>query len=155
MSDDNNMHDDPLNRLKDAATPDPRAEARQRALAAGMAAFDAARKESRVTPQGNPWGQRLTSIITSWKGKSIMDLRLPIGTAAIALIVLPLGYQLYSSTSMTPADVPVTQQVVIDQTPVADQPVTAHPGSLNDRQAGVGFVSGGPWGRWVRLRGRG
>ncbi|WP_245892927.1 vWA domain-containing protein [Devosia naphthalenivorans] len=30
-----------------------------------------------------------------------MDMRLPIGTAAIALLVLPLGYQLYTTTSMT------------------------------------------------------
>ena len=41
MSDDN-MHDDPLKRLKGASAPDPRAEAKQRALAAGMAAFEAA-----------------------------------------------------------------------------------------------------------------
>ena len=121
MSDDN-MHDDPLNRLKDAAKPDPRAEARRRALAAGMAAFEAARKESQVTPQGNSWAQRLTSIITSWKGKSIMDLRLPIGTAAIALIVLPLGYQLYSSTSMTPAEALVQRPALVE--PVSEQAKT-------------------------------
>ena len=39
-----------------------------------------------------------------------MDMRLPIGTAAIALLVLPLGYQLYNSTALTPAaNVPVTR----------------------------------------------
>ncbi|MEO8685831.1 MAG: von Willebrand factor type A domain-containing protein [Devosia sp.] len=36
-----------------------------------------------------------------------MDMRLPIGTAAIALLLLPLGYQLYNSTSMSPADRPL------------------------------------------------
>ncbi|UJW87713.1 von Willebrand factor type A domain-containing protein [Devosia sp. SL43] len=118
---------DPFDQLKGAQAPDPRAEARKRAMAAGMAAFEAAKnieaKKSSPTTQGNNWGQRLTSIITSLKGKSIMDMRLPIGTAAVALLILPLGYQLYTSTSMTPADVPVTRPVVIDQTPVANDPV--------------------------------
>ncbi len=113
---------DPFEQLKGARAPDPRAEAKKRALAAGMAAFEAAQKKSSPTTQGTAWGQRLTSIITSWKGKSIMDMRLPIGTAAIALLVLPLGYQLYSTTSMTPADVPVTQEVIVEPPPV-DQPV--------------------------------
>ena len=122
MSDDNNMHDDPLNGLKNANTPDPRADAKQRALAAGMAAFEAAQKKTQTTPQGNPWGQRLTSIIASLKGIKIMDLRLPIGTAVIALIALPLGYQLYSSTSMTPAEVAVQRPAIV--TPVKEQAKT-------------------------------
>lgn len=118
MSDDD-MHDDPLNRLGKANAPNPRAEAKQRALAAGRAAFEAAQKKTAAPAQGNDWGQRLTSIISSWKGKSIMDMRLPIGTAAIALLVLPLGYQLYTTTSMTPADLAVQQPVIV-QPPVAE-----------------------------------
>lgn len=114
MSDD--MHD-PFEQLKSAATPDPRAEARKRALAAGMAAFEAAQEKSSPATQGSSWGQRLTSIITSLKGKSIMDMRLPLGTAVIALLVLPLGYQLYSTTSMTPADVAVRQQPAAEPVP--------------------------------------
>ncbi|WP_332700014.1 vWA domain-containing protein [Devosia sp.] len=114
MSDD--MHD-PFEQLKGAKAPDPRAEARKRALAAGMAAFEAAQEKSSPATQGSSWGQRLMSIITSWKGKSIMDMRLPIGTAAIALLVLPLGYQLYTTTSMTPADVVVRQQTAVDKAP--------------------------------------
>ena len=113
MSDDD-MHDDPLSRLKGTAAPDPRAEAKQRALAAGMAAFAAAQEKTGTVPQGNQWGQRLTSIIRSWKGKSIMDMRLPIGTAAIALLILPLGYQLYTTTSMTPADAALQQPVLVE-----------------------------------------
>ena len=114
MSDD--MHD-PFDRLKGAAPPAPRDEARKRALASGMAAFEAAQKTTTAT-KGNSWGQRLTSIITSWKGKSIMDLRLPIGTAAVALLLLPLGYQLYSTTSMTvPTEAPVQQPVVVAPPP--------------------------------------
>ena len=121
MSNDD-MHD-PFEQLKGAQAPDPRAEAKKRALAAGRAAFEAAKnsetKKSSPTTQGSSWGQRLTSIITSWKGKSIMDMRLPIGTAAIALLVLPLGYQLYSTTSMTPADAVPPRPVIVDQ-PVAE-----------------------------------
>ena len=150
MSDD--MHD-PFEKLKGAAAPDPRAEAKKRALAAGMAAFEAAQKKTHVTPQGNNWGQRLTSIITSWKGKSIMDMRLPIGTAAIALLVLPLGYQLYSTTSMTPADVSLQRPTIVAQPPaevavtdersetpavaptVAPQPQTVAPGRDQDAAA--------------------
>jgi Ca-activated chloride channel family protein len=122
------MHD-PFEQLKGATAPDPRAEAKKRAIAAGMAAFEAAKnseiKKTSAAPQGSSWGQRLTSIITSWKGKSIMDMRLPIGTAAIALLLLPLGYQLYSTTSMTPADAVPPRPVIVDQPPVeqpADQP---------------------------------
>ena len=114
----NDMHDDPLNRLKGAGVPDPRAAAKQRALAAGMAAFEATRKKSSPATQGNHWGQRLTSIITSWKGKTIMDMRLPIGTAAVALLLLPLGYQLYSTTSMTPADTAKQQPAMVEAPPV-------------------------------------
>ncbi|WP_342780126.1 YfbK domain-containing protein [Devosia ginsengisoli] len=47
-----------------------------------------------------------------------MDMRLPIGTAAIALLILPLGYQLYSTTSMTaPTGVAVQQPVVVEPPP--------------------------------------
>ena len=130
MSNDD-MHD-PFEQLKGAQAPDPRAEAKKRALASGMAAFEASQKKTAPATQGNHWGQRLTSIITSLKGKSIMDMRLPIGTAAIALLVLPLGYQLYTTTSMTPADAVPPRTVIVDQKPVeiaraeekAEQPVS-------------------------------
>ncbi|HTO28274.1 MAG TPA: VWA domain-containing protein, partial [Devosia sp.] len=51
-----------------------------------------------------------------------MDMRLPIGTAAIALLVLPLGYQLYSTTSMTPADAVPPRPVISVEQPPVDQP---------------------------------
>jgi Ca-activated chloride channel family protein len=129
MSDD--MHDDPFNKLKGATAPDPRAEARKRALAAGMAAFEAAKieveKKSVVAPQGNIWGQRLTSIITSLKGKSIMDMRIPIGTAAFALLILPLGYQLYTTTSMTPTHTPAVSTRPAPVEPVAVEAAPTRP----------------------------
>ena len=112
MSDD--MHD-PFDRLKGATAPAPSEAAKKRALAAGVAAFAAAQEKTATATKGKSWGQRLTSIITSSKGKTIMDMRLPIGTAAIALLILPLGYQLYSTTSMTaPTGVAVQQPVVVE-----------------------------------------
>lgn len=146
MSDD--MHD-PFDRLKGAAAPAPRAEAKKRALASGMAAFAAAQEKSSPTTKGSHWGQRLTSIITSWKGNKIMDMRLPIGTAAVALLLLPLGYQLYSTTSMTvPTEAPVQQPAMVEPPPAepvlteeraeapatdADMTVAApEPAALND-----------------------
>jgi Ca-activated chloride channel family protein len=125
MSDD--MPDDPLARLKGSAVPEPSAEARRRALQAGMAAFETAQKKPEQASKGNSWGQRLMSIITSIKGKTIMDMRLPIGTAALALLLLPLGYQLYSTTAMTqvpPATIseaPVPVQVQREETPATPQ----------------------------------
>ncbi|WP_323014153.1 VWA domain-containing protein [Devosia sp.] len=48
-----------------------------------------------------------------------MDMRIPIGTAAIALLALPLGYQLYTSTSMTPSDLARQHDLAETQAPVA------------------------------------
>ncbi|WP_375599556.1 von Willebrand factor type A domain-containing protein [Devosia sp. Naph2] len=105
---------DPFEALKSSAVPPPRAAARNRALAAARAAFDAEQEKTSEAPKGNPAGGRLMSIINSLKRISIMDMRIPVGTAAIALLVLPLGWQLYNTTSLAP-----TSQVV----PQGDQPV--------------------------------
>lgn len=125
MSED--MHD-PFTGLGQAKAPAGNADAKKRALAAGMAAFEAARsvatQKSVQATKGNRQGSRLNSIITTLKGNWIMDMRLPIGTAAIALLVLPLGYQLYSSTSMTPSQAPVSQTAP-SQTAANNQPPVA------------------------------
>jgi Ca-activated chloride channel family protein len=135
----NDDMNDPFESLRNTVAPDPRAEAKKRALAAGMAAFEASKnteiKKTAATAQGTGWGQRLTSIITSWKGKSIMDMRLPIGTAAIALLVLPLGYQLYSTTSMTPADAVPPRPVIAVEAPPVEQPVETKPEERADQPA--------------------
>lgn len=95
--------DDPFAALKATTPPPPRDEARAIALAAARAAFESAQaKKADPSSKGNLRGWRLTSIISSWKRISIMDMRLPIGTAAIALLVLPLGWQLYTSTALPP-----------------------------------------------------
>jgi Ca-activated chloride channel family protein len=126
MSDD--MHD-PFTGLSQAKAPAGNADAKKRALAAGMAAFEAAQsaaaQKSAQATKGNRQGGRLNSIITTLKGNWIMDMRLPIGTAAIALLVLPLGYQLYSSTSMTPSQVNQTasQPPILFDPPPTTMPV--------------------------------
>ena len=116
MSDD--MHD-PFTGLSQTKAPAGNAEAKKRALAAAMAAFEAAQTEtankSAEATKGNRKGTRLNSIITTLKGNWIMDMRLPIGTAAIALLVLPLGFQLYTSTSMTPGVSAPTQTAANNQ----------------------------------------
>ncbi|SHE88905.1 vWA domain-containing protein [Devosia limi] len=120
MSDDMN---DPFKALGQTNVPDARAEAKARARTAGMAAFAAANSEQskkiQSSAQGSQWRRRLMSIVPSLKGNWIMDMRLPIGTAAIALLVLPLGYQLYSSTSMTPAATPTAVEQAATREPKA------------------------------------
>ncbi|KKB86535.1 hypothetical protein VW29_02455 [Devosia limi DSM 17137] len=114
---------DPFKALGQTNVPDARAEAKARARTAGMAAFAAANSEQskkiQSSAQGSQWRRRLMSIVPSLKGNWIMDMRLPIGTAAIALLVLPLGYQLYSSTSMTPAATPTAVEQAATREPKA------------------------------------
>jgi Ca-activated chloride channel family protein len=122
------MPDDPFDRLKTADVPPASREAKKRALAAGVAAFEAAREKTEAAPKGNQWDRRLTSIISFFRGKTIMDMRLPIGTAAIVLLLPPLGYQLYTTNSMTtlpaPAQLPAPREEVVvrPQLEVAQEP---------------------------------
>jgi Ca-activated chloride channel family protein len=107
---------DPFESLKSAAPPSPRAEARARALAAARVAFEQAQAESKkteTTPKGSSAGGRLMSIITSWRRISIMDTRIPLGTFAIALLIVPLGIQLYNSTALTPTELASRPQIVM------------------------------------------
>ncbi|MGV8831266.1 MAG: YfbK domain-containing protein [Devosia sp.] len=113
MSDD--MNEDPLAALTRTTLPPPSAQARQRAIEAGLATFAAQQQKAETTAKGLGWGARLRTIITSLKGISIMDLRLPIGTAAIVLLVLPLGYQLYNSTMLTPDETLPPRPVMANQ----------------------------------------
>jgi len=100
MSDE--MHDDELQALKHAEIPAPGEDARRRALAAAMLAFDAEQQKSSIPTKGSGWVARLRSIVP--QGNWIMDTRLTygLGTAAVALLLLPLGYQLYTTTAVTP-----------------------------------------------------
>ena len=121
----NHSDDEKLNLLKTTGTPAPSAAARRRALDAAMLAFDAEQEKTAAAPQGNQIIDRLRSIFASQKGKWIMDNRLAygFGTAALALFLLPLGYQLYTSTAITPVGVPpVVPTTTVTETKVAPQP---------------------------------
>ncbi|KQW78335.1 hypothetical protein ASC89_16250 [Devosia sp. Root413D1] len=116
-----NHDDDKLNALQQAQPPAPSEAARRRALDAAMLAFDAEQANAKKATQGNPITQRLRSIFANAKGTWIMDNRLTygLGTAAVALLLLPLGYQLYNSTAITPIGVPPVAVSSKD----ADQPM--------------------------------
>jgi Ca-activated chloride channel family protein len=100
--------DDKFDMLRQTSTPAPSEAARRRALDAALLAFDAEQEDAAKAAKGNPTISRLRSIFLDWKGKWTMDTRLTygLGTAAIALLLLPLGYQLYSSTAITPLELP-------------------------------------------------
>ncbi len=114
-------NDDKLNALKQTTAPAPSEAARRRALDAAMLAFDAEQASQKKAAQGNSITQRLRSIFANAKGNWTMDNRLSygLGTAAVALLLLPLGYQLYNSTAITPIGVPPVVKVSTD----ADKPV--------------------------------
>jgi Ca-activated chloride channel family protein len=116
------MSDDEFNALKTIETPKPSDGARRRAIDAAMLAFDEAQQKSAQPTQGENWSARLRSIFHALKGNWIMDTRITIGlgTAAVALLLLPLGYQLYTSTAITPVDFERRQPVG----PVTVEPTT-------------------------------
>jgi len=97
--------DSKLSALRATRTPAANEARRNQALDAALRAFDA--EQQRAT-QGNPIINRLRSVFANAKGTFAMDNRLTygLGTAAIALLLLPLGYQLYTSTAITPVGVP-------------------------------------------------
>ena len=98
------MNDEKLKRLKDVNPPASSAAAKARALSAALEAFDAEQKNPQTAPQGYPWRSRLRSMFDTFGRTWTMQTRLTygLGTAAIALLLLPFGYQLYSSTAMSP-----------------------------------------------------
>ncbi len=117
-----NQNDDKLDMLRQAQTPKPSAAARSRAFDAAMLAFDAEQAQSRTATQGNPVIERLRSILAHAKGTWTMNTRLSygLGTAAVALLLLPLGYQLYTSTAITPIGVPPMVRTEQPTTPTAE-----------------------------------
>jgi len=146
-------NDDRLAGLSRLEIPEPDAAARRRALHAAMSAFAASGEQKQTSPQGKSLAERLRSILKQ-KRTWIMDARIPVGTAALVLLLLPLGYQLYSTTALTPqsqtqvaasrhpavapqaADTaapvaapakPEAEMQVTQQAPMADQSVMAEP----------------------------
>lgn len=129
-----NHDDDKLNALKAIRTPAPSEAARRRAMEAALLAYDAEQARQRA-PQGNRLGERLRSILANAKGTSIMNTRLTygLGTAAIALVLLPLGYQLYTSSAIVPIGAP-DQPVMARGATQATKPMN-EVGNLADAEA--------------------
>jgi Ca-activated chloride channel family protein len=133
VSNHDDIPDDKLGMLQQTSIPAPSDAARRRALDAAMVAFDAEQASQKAAAKGNPLAIRLRSIFQDLKGKWTMDTRLTygLGTAAVALLLLPMGYQLYSTTAITPVNLPIT----VTSEP-ADQPVTSVEGPMaNGRRA--------------------
>jgi len=129
--------DDIENRLKALAetqpTP-PSSEARQRALDASMAAFD---EEFSSSPQASRRRWRPMDMVANWKGFRAMDMRISLGTAAAALVIFPLGIQLYSTTALnrTPVTVPPsTVEIAEPLSEQAEEPTQAEQ-QLNEQAA--------------------
>ena len=96
---------DKLDTLKNLAAPAPSEEARRRALDAALLAFDNDQRDAR---QASARGSRLTSIVNTFKRVFDMDIRVPVAAGALGLILLPLAWQLNSTTSLTPLPPPTT-----------------------------------------------
>jgi Ca-activated chloride channel family protein len=86
--DDDKMTDDTLSTLKLLRTSAPSSESKKLALNAAMLAFDAA--QPKAAPAKRNWLNRWTLGA---------GLGVPLGTAVAALVLLPLGTQLYTATS--------------------------------------------------------
>lgn len=124
------MDEDILKSLK--GTPPPRASdvARQRAIDAAMAAFDAAQEKvhekSYKTVQGNSLIARLRSIASDYTRNWTMDIRIPLGTTFAALLILPLGWHFLNQTALTPVGMSVPPLAIDDvDTQVSAQPEVA------------------------------
>ncbi len=115
--------DDLESRLKALAgdAPPTSPEARARALDAARRAFD---EEFQSAPQARPRRWRPRDIIASWKGFRAMDIRIPLGTSAVALLVFALGVQLYSTTALNraPFSGPLVPEPVETASSPASQP---------------------------------
>ena len=94
--DDDKMTDATLSTLKQLRTSAPSAEAKKLALNAAMIAFDAAQVR-KPEPVKTGWLNR-------WKIGA--GLGVPLGTAVAALVLLPLGTQMYTATSRHADGVP-------------------------------------------------
>ncbi|MEI9401318.1 YfbK domain-containing protein [Mesorhizobium argentiipisi] len=132
------VDDNELERLRDIAVPAPGGEAKTRALAAAMQAFDLDEKFSTAT-QGSPAGLRLTERARMlWR--DIMQRKLIATPAITALIALPIaGYAAFEMLKEQPpviggngtvieslADKPAAQTPAPEQ-PAINEPLAAAP----------------------------
>jgi Ca-activated chloride channel homolog len=87
---DRDLHSLDLHSLQDSATPAPRADAKARALAAAMAAFDEPAKNSTAATQGTAAAERPTTVTSLKKERSWMRLSpkayVPLAASIIAMV---------------------------------------------------------------------
>ncbi|RUU12028.1 VWA domain-containing protein [Mesorhizobium sp. USDA-HM6] len=132
------VDDNELERLRDLAVPAPDGEAKARAFAAAIRAFDGQEKIS-TTPQGTAAGLRLTERAQKlWR--EIMQRKLIATPAITALVALPIaGYAAFEmlkeqrpvissngKITETVADKPVAQKPAVEQ-PAITEPLAAAP----------------------------
>jgi Ca-activated chloride channel family protein len=121
--------DDDFANLRGLEVPPVAPEARRRALGASLMAFDAAQraKQSAAALQGLSVWERVRSIVRS-KGFRTMETRrlVPLGIATLALLILlPLGYQLYTSTVVSPGLTVASPKAVAPAMPKAEAPASS------------------------------
>ena len=131
------VDDNELERLRDIAVPAPDVEAKARALAAAMQAFDLDEKNS-TAPQGTPAGLRLTERAQKlWR--DIMQRKLIATPAITALVALPIaGYAAFEMLKEQPPVIGgkgTVTETVADK-PVAQKPVQEQP-AINEPLAGA------------------
>ncbi|MDX8444851.1 vWA domain-containing protein [Mesorhizobium captivum] len=132
------VDDNKLERLRDLAVPAPDGEAKARAFAAAMRAFDMDENNSTAT-QGTAAGLRLTERAQKlWR--EIMQRKLIATPAITALVALPIaGYAAFEMLKEQPpviggngeitetvADKPVAQKPAVEQ-PAINEPLAAAP----------------------------
>ncbi|MET3594815.1 Ca-activated chloride channel family protein [Mesorhizobium shonense] len=132
------VDDNELERLRDLAVPAPDGEAKSRAFAAAMRAFDMQENNSTAT-QGTAAGLRLTERAQKlWR--EIMQRKLIATPAITALVALPIaGYAAFEMLKEQPpviggngkitetvADKPVAQKPAVEQ-PAINEPLAAAP----------------------------
>ncbi|MDX8492882.1 von Willebrand factor type A domain-containing protein [Mesorhizobium sp. VK22B] len=132
------VDDNELERLRDLAVPAPDGEAKARAFAAAMRAFDMDENNSTAT-QGTAAGLRLTERAQKlWR--EIMQRKLIATPAITALVALPIaGYAAFEMLKEQPpviggngkitetvADKPVAQKPAVEQ-PAINEPLAAAP----------------------------
>lgn len=131
---------DPLEMLK---TIDPRpadTEARTRALAAALLAFDAEQTKNAARRQGKGVGARLRSIFSGKGNWTMTNLRLPIGIAAAGLLLLPISLQLMNSTMFSGPGVPpppVTVEQQLERQSAGNTSTTSVPTTVSEESDGA------------------
>ncbi|RWK00706.1 VWA domain-containing protein [Mesorhizobium sp.] len=117
------VDDNELERLRDIAVPAPDGEAKARAFAAAMTAFDGQEKIS-TAPQGTAAGLRLTERARKlWR--EIMQRKLIATPAITALVALPIaGYAAFEMLKQQPPVIGGTGKITET---VADKPVAQKP----------------------------